>query len=85
MVDINASMLGSMLWFDCNMSYFIQITFWIWMFLDYVDFKGLFRVGSSIGFYSYIAQLWLRVVLDVGPNVLIWFMKCLSLLCMIMV
>jgi len=47
----------------------------IWMCLAYGDFKGVLIVSSSMGCYLHIAQVWLRVVLDVGLNVMMWFIR----------
>jgi len=55
------------------------MTSWVWMCLVYGDFKGALSVSSSMECYFYIAQVWLKVILDDGLYVVImsYVMMCL--------
>ena len=56
---------------DCIMSYFFVMTYRMWMSLDYGGSKELLSASSIMGCYSYITQVWHRVALDDGPNVIL--------------
>lgn len=49
------------------------------------EVKGVISLSSSVGFYSYVAQVWLSVTLVDGLKLLKWFMKLLCSLLMYIV
>lgn len=45
----------------------------MWMCLVYRNFNGVISVSISMELYLHISQVWLKFVLDDGPNVIMWF------------
>ena len=64
----------------CIMGYFLVIpysytnVYFLWWL------EGTISVSSSMGCYVHITQVWIRVVLDVVFNVMMWFMWFLYIL-----